>query len=116
VLTIALALALCIRAELITDNSESGDSEVTTKKTTKVERSWRTRYYRCVKSKKIVIPIPVYQNAYNDKCEEELEESRTALEGIKSWCDPYCRGELEDCIEALQLIDRYSHYNLFEEI
>ena len=84
-------------------------------KITKVERIWKNKYLQCVKSKKIIIPIPIFKDTLSG-CTEELEEIRNTLNAIKLWCDPHCREELESCIEELQHTTEDPYYRLFEEI
>jgi len=74
--------------------------------TEKVVNIWQTKYNKCIKSKRILIPVPIYKNT--DRCEDELEETLKALEAIKSWCNPYCGVELEECLHSLHGINNYT--------
>jgi len=58
-----------------------------------------TRYKRLLKVKQIRVPIPIGNNS---ACQAELEACTQALSNIKLWCDPNCRQQLGECLEALQ--------------
>ena len=64
----------------------------------------QTRYKRLMKTKRLMIPVPVYNvNA----CEDELDTCVDALAAIKLWCDPTCKQQLSECLDALQLLKEY---------
>ena len=58
-----------------------------------------TRYKRLLKTKQIRVPILIGNNS---ACQAELEACTQALSNIKLWCDPNCRQQLGECLEALQ--------------
>lgn len=60
---------------------------------------WKTRYKRLLKTKRVFIPVPVYNVT---DCEAELETCTRALSAIKLWCDPTCKQELSECLRILQ--------------
>lgn len=59
----------------------------------------QTRYKRLLKTKRIMIPVPVYNVT---DCETELETCEGALQAIKLWCDPECKQQLGECLDALR--------------
>jgi hypothetical protein len=80
---------------IVTAHEEPKQAEV------QVIEKWRTKYYKCVKSKRILVPVPIYIDCGDSECVEELEEKDAALEGIKKWCDPNCQNDLEECLGHL---------------
>jgi len=59
----------------------------------------QTRYKRLLKTKKVFIPVPIYSVT---ECETELETCNNALQAIKLWCNPECKQQLGECLDALR--------------
>ena len=86
------------------DSTDDQSTEVKEQKAQTVK--CQTRYKRLLKSKRVLIPIPIYNS---NLCEDELKTCTESLTTIKHWCDPYCRQQLDDCLEALQTAREVSY-------